>query len=177
MNTTPMLMSRAAYFVVTIAMVGLFAGCDTVPWMDRGTGQATEAHAAETEEGLVVQLTAPEEVEQNEDFEIQVAITNGRSEAVTLTTSSACPVDVGVFDDEERVPFEGTGLLCAAVITHHELSIGETLERTFDVRAELESDEEAVPSGAYTIRAAPNVTAINDEEATLPSVEHDLVVR
>lgn len=134
-----------------------------------------EIQTEETHAGLAVQLAAPGAVEQNGDFEIRAAITNRRSEAVTLTFSNSCLMYPDVYDDEEMVPFRGTRIFCLFVLTDRELSAGETLESSYDVAAELENGGEVDP-GTYAIRMMPNVRAIDGDEATLPAVEQDLIV-
>jgi hypothetical protein len=139
-----------------------------------------EVQTEETAEGLGIRLAAPGAVIQNEEFVIRVAITNERPEPTTLTLSSSCLTQIGVYDGPENVRMEGTGRLCLAAITNREFSSGETQESVFDVSAELGMGVVGtggeIPLGTYTIRASPNVRAIGGEEATLPSVEQDLIV-
>jgi len=138
-----------------------------------------EVQTEETAEGFGIRLAAPGAVTQNEEFVIRVAITNERPEPTTLTLSSSCLTQIGVYDGPENVRMEGTGRPCLAAITNREFSSGETQESVFDVSAELRmvvGTGGEIPRGTYTIRASPNVRAIGGEEATLPSVEQDLIV-
>lgn len=133
------------------------------------------------DDGIEIRLDAPAEVAAHEPFDVTLVVTNRRQEPVTLKTGGSCLAWVGIFSDGERVPFEGTLLVCLGMITSHEIAAGESLERTWPIRAELAArpgrKKEPVPPGAYTVRAESDVFEIDDQPARLPDPERRLVVR
>lgn len=133
------------------------------------------------EEGIEIRLDAPAEVAAHEPFDVTLVVTNRHQEPVTLTTMTSCLVRFGIFSDGERVPFERTLLGCYEAITHHEIAAGDSLERTWPIRAELaappERKEEPVPPWSYRVRAESRVVEIDGQPARLPDLERRLVVR
>ena len=161
-------MIKIALVYLTIAIPAIFIGDCTSPL---GSSEPTQR------EGLEINLEVPENVSPGESFEIHYSITNTRTSDVVLRTPHACLVDIGVYKNDDRIPFQGTPLACATVITDHEISAGSTLERRYKLQAATGyPDPQPVPEGTYTIRVKSKVGSINGEPGTLPDIEKEITV-
>ncbi|PEN05976.1 hypothetical protein CRI93_10860 [Longimonas halophila] len=156
-NLTP---TRLLNWAALLLLVGLITGCDTLIGSG-GAGNADElpipgnATRVSINE-LDVYLVTPDTVSVGEAFEVRVLVENQTRRNVVVQTSSGCLVVPSVFEaGGERVPFRGSGIVCTAAVTNHDIPSGETIERTFDVQAALRTEEEDVPAspGTYEVRA------------------------
>ncbi|GEM_PF-1610076 len=103
-------MIKIALVYLTIAIPAIFIGDCASPF---GSSEPTQR------EGLEVNLEVSENVSPGESFEIHYSITNTRTSAVVLRTPHACLVDIGVYKDNDQIPFQGTPLVCAVFDASH----------------------------------------------------------
>lgn len=131
------------------------------------------------EEGIELRLNVrPAEVRVHQPFTARVSVTNRRSHTVTLVTRQSCIASFEVYASERPTPLSGTENSCYMAITQHTLKPGQTLRRTVPIWAEGPRGE-PVPRGEYILRAAfsSEVFEINGTPASLPDLEHRLVIR
>jgi len=134
--------------------------------------------------GLAVTLEVePAEVAPSGEFTATLSVTNTRFVPVTLTTYSTCLAVAGVYSNAGRVPFEGSWWGCRGALWSHHLEPGQTITRSWEMRARLYAEQSGdpdgvpAPAGSYRVRAEFHVFEIDGEPAELPTVEASLRVR
>jgi len=165
-------MTRLNLTALASLLLILVAGCN-----DSFVG-AENAATAEVD-GLLLQLLAPDTVAPADSFEVRFVVQNRTGEDVAVTTPSGCLVVPRVTDGTgERVPLKGTGILCTAAITTHEIPAGGAVNRNFDMQAVLFTSEEEKPGspGRFTVEARLD-WSIDGEPVALSVIGRDLVVR
>lgn len=134
-------------------------------------------------DGLDVQLAvSPGEVGQLGEFTAALTVTNPTADSLRVTTTSGCLVAPYVFRDGARIPFWGSGSPpCLAAITTHVFAPGETVTKTWTLRAELSplnpggAHGDPAPAGAYQVRA--EFQLYQDEQIVRAGLERTLRVR
>jgi hypothetical protein len=157
----------------------LLAGCTS-----DATGPMAGLESEAFAHGLAVALTVdPAAVGENEGFDVELSVTNTRSEPVALTTLSSCLAIPGVYRNGKRMPFDGSWWGCWAAISTHVLAPGETVTRTWGMRARLyaerpgDPDGVGAPPGPYEVRVEFEVFQIDGQPAVLPDLTEALLVR
>lgn len=153
-------------------LFALVVGCDD-PFV--GAENDTTAEVG----GLLLRLSAPDTVAVADSFEVRVIAQNQSDDDVAVKTPNSCFVIPHVTDGTgDRVPLKGTGILCAAAITTHEIPEGGGIEKSFDVKAVryTSEGEDPVSPGRFTLQARLDWT-IDGEKVDLSVVGRELVIR
>lgn len=131
------------------------------------------------EEGIELRLNVrPAEVRPHQPFTARISVVNRRSHSVTLVTRQSCIALLEVYAGERLTPFSGTENGCHRAVTQHTLKPGQALRRALPIWAEA-PDGAPVPPGEYLLRVSfsSEVFEINGAAATLPDLEHRVVIR
>lgn len=133
--------------------------------------------------GLEVSITVePGEVRQHEPFVVTLRVANPTSDTVRIVTAHGCLAVPNLILDGRRVPFEGTGWGCIAVLTTHTFAPGEVLSEAWDMRAALYAEHPGdvrgapAPRGLYRVQAEFD-TPVEEGSGRKPVVESSLRVR
>lgn len=154
------LSSRAMSLGVAALILGLLVGCDVFD-LNKSSENADSyplrmGDSTEVEPGLEIELLTPDTVALGDPFRMEIRTNNLTGHSVSVVSGSACMYRFGLYHDDEAVPVEGAGRLCATVQTEISVPPGDRVKR-YDLRAVRASNHEApISSGAYTARVMLN---------------------
>ena len=144
---------------------------------------APEASLDGLPEGLRVELVVePNVVAAHESFTARLTVTNTTMRTIRVITSHGCLVIPHVMRDGTRVPFHGSSWMCTAAITPHSFEPGQTIRRSWEMRAELYAehpgDVEGAPAlpGIYRVQAEFDTAPVGGQNRK-PVIERTLLVR
>jgi hypothetical protein len=112
-------------------------------------------------QGLDVRLTvAPEAVGALGEFSAVLTLTNTTADSLRFTTTDGCLATPNVYREGVRYLFWGSGSPpCLTALTTHSFAPGETLTKTWNMRAELSpvnpggAHGDPAPAGTYQVQA------------------------
>jgi hypothetical protein len=155
----------------------LFLGCEMPFGVGSDDGSDVPDFEArdrvEIEPGLVAKLYAPTRVAAGDSFHVRFTLKNATEDSIQVQTGACWGQPAAVFDGEQ-VPLVGSFQACTMQLLIWPLPGRETRERTFDLKASLNTSngspdvEGPAEPGTYTLRTTLDWTVGGQEvEKTL----------